>query len=310
MKAVDENQRLFLYLKGLEAEAFGKKASFSMNIWLILNDHKHMRKDKSIAFFSGGGLGIAVGIFMGLATSPTVGVVIGAIASSLAIFLGFGDGEHSHIKSIRIGAFGIMAAIFALLGVYIRANNLLSPSLESLKAQYMELGFEEQEALDFIKFKEFGILQEGWRMAGGDSTAGANQQSGRSLLFSSGAVTRSDCEKFDFNEFTSLKIILNNLSFLDESWKKMANEVQKQFSDEEEQRKILLFLSQFACDSRASELKCGDLSQLDDSSNNAQVLNTFNALGAIGKEVTSQSAQFSDQKKVLLLLANTLCNEN
>ena len=72
--------------------------------------------------------------------------------SSLAIFLGFGDGEHSQIKSLRIGAFGILAALSALLGVYIRANGLLSPSLESLKADYVALGYSEKEALEFIKF--------------------------------------------------------------------------------------------------------------------------------------------------------------
>lgn len=268
-----------------------------------------MDKNKLIAFFSGSGLGLAVGIFMGLTVSPVVGVVIGAIASSLAIFLGFGDGEHSQIKSIRIGAFGLVAALSALLGLYIRANNLLAPSLQQLKNDYMEVGFSEEEALSFLKFKEFGIIDESWRMAGGDSAALSTIQAGTSLLFNSARVSKDKCDKFEFDELTPLKIIVNNLSFLDDDWKKMTEEVIRNFPNEGDQRDILIFLSDYICDDRLNGTECTSLGQITDQTDLTIIIDAYKRLGPVGNQMVQRSSEFDQQKEILILLKSSLCDD-
>lgn len=268
-----------------------------------------MNRHNFIAFFSGAGLGLAVGLFMGLTVSPVVGVVIGAIASSLAIFLGFGDGEHTQIKSIRIGAFGLLAALGALAGLYIRSNNLLAPSLDQLKTEYTTLGFSEEEALSFIKFKEFGIIDESWKMAGGDSIAITKFQAGTSLLFNSGRVSPDKCDEFDFDENTSLKIIINNLSFLDDDWKAMTEEVVSRFKDENDQRETLLFLSNYICDGRLGSSQCTALKDINSNSTLESMVSAYEKLGPAGKEIVETSSQLSRQREVLGLLKNAFCHE-
>ncbi|MBO3697399.1 hypothetical protein [Roseivirga sp. E12] len=268
-----------------------------------------MDSNKRIAFFSGAGLGLTVGLFMGLTVSPVVGVVIGAIASSLAIFLGFGDGEHTQIKSIRIGAFGLIAALSALLGLYIRANNLLAPSLQQLKAEYIEVGFSEEEALSFLKFKEFGIIDESWRMAGGDSAAISTVQAGTSLLFNASRVSKEKCDKFEFDEFTPLKIIINNLTFLDDEWKIMTEEVIKNFPDEKDQRDILIFLSDYICDDRLNGAECSALNSINDQSDLPTVQQAFRSIGEVGNEIVNRSSELTRPMEILMLLKNTLCDD-
>lgn len=268
-----------------------------------------MNRHNLTAIFSGSGLGLAVGLFMGLSVSPIVGVVIGAIASSLAVFLGFGDEKHTSAKSLRIGAFGLAAALSAILGIYIRSHNLLSPSLDSLKSQYLELGFSEEEALSFIKFKEFGILNEDWNIAGGDSAALTRVNAGTSLLFSSGRVSRDKCDKFDFTEDTPLRVMINNLKFLDEDWKEMTEEVVEMYRDEDEQRAMLMFLSGYICDDRVDDSFGKELLKIDDQSNLRSISKAYMDIGSFGEEIVSEAAQLPDQKAALLLLKNALSHE-
>lgn len=123
-------------------------------------------KEALVALFSGAGIGLAIGVMMGLAVSPTVGVIIGTLASLLAVLLGLNDKHFTRAKGLRIGAFGFATVLGALFGIYIRAHNILSPGIEEQKAQYIRMGYTQKQALDFIAYKNFGILNEDWKMAG------------------------------------------------------------------------------------------------------------------------------------------------
>jgi hypothetical protein len=124
-------------------------------------------KGNLIALYSGAGIGllILIGVLMGLAVSPTVGIIIGALASSLAILLGLNDKHFSDAKAIRIGSFGFACVLGALMGIFIRTNSVLAPDVKAQFEKYLEVGFTNEQALDFIAYERFGILNKEWKMA-------------------------------------------------------------------------------------------------------------------------------------------------
>jgi hypothetical protein len=110
------------------------------------------------AFYGGGGIGLLFGVIMGTSITPTVATVLGALVAILSAVLGLNDSQFTHAKAVRIGSFGLACVLGAYIGLYVRSHNLLSPSLASLKAQYLEIGSSEKQALQFITYKEFGFF--------------------------------------------------------------------------------------------------------------------------------------------------------
>lgn len=107
-----------------------------------------------VSLFSGAGIGLMVGILLGLANSPMVGVLAGAVGAMLAAVLGLNDTHFTTAKGLRIGAFGIAVAIAAPAGLYARNHRLLHPTpamLADRKAEYLALGLEEEEVLDLLR---------------------------------------------------------------------------------------------------------------------------------------------------------------
>ena len=77
--------------------------------------------------FAGAGLGLLLGSVMGLSVTPVVAIVIGALTSVLAVFLGL-DGKGSltklpKVNAVRIGAFGFATVAGLALGLHVRINN-------------------------------------------------------------------------------------------------------------------------------------------------------------------------------------------
>lgn len=112
-----------------------------------------------LALYGGAGIGLLFGIIMGTSTTPTVATVLGALTTLLAGILGLNDQYFNNVKAVRIGSFGFACVIGAYTGLYVRSHNLLSPSPESMKAQYLRLGYSETQALELVTFKEFGFFQ-------------------------------------------------------------------------------------------------------------------------------------------------------
>jgi len=131
-------------------------------------------KGNWIAFYSGVGIGLLIGVLMGLAVSPTVGIIIGALASSLAILLGLNDAHFSDAKAIRIGSFGFACVLGALLGIFIRTNSLLAPDIKTQFQNYIDVGFTNEQALDFIAYERFGILNKEWKLYSSGSENGSS----------------------------------------------------------------------------------------------------------------------------------------
>ena len=104
----------------------------------------------TISIFSGAGIGLMVGLLLGLSANATVGIFIGAVGTGLAALLGLNDRHFSTAKGLRIGAFGVAAAVGAPGGIFIRDHGLVSPSLADIKAEYLALGFDTAQALEFL----------------------------------------------------------------------------------------------------------------------------------------------------------------
>lgn len=110
-----------------------------------------------LALFGGGGIGLLFGVIMGTTVTPVIGVMLGALTTVLAGILGLNDGNFNNTKSARIGAFGLLCVAGAYMGLYVRSHNLLAPSLTELKQNYLNAGFTEEQALNFMVIKEFGM---------------------------------------------------------------------------------------------------------------------------------------------------------
>ena len=197
-------------------------------------------KSNAIAIYSGSGIGLLIGVLMGLAVSPTVGVIIGALASILAVLLGLNDTQFSNAKAVRIGSFGFACVLGAFLGIFVRTHNLLSPSPQALLQTYTKLGFSEPEVRDFIAYKEFGILDEKWKMADTQivTTTGADgdkkssgetkitgslaRSSHASVLFSAD-VNLSSCHSLEDMETLPPTEIVSNFKMEEGAWSMMAS---------------------------------------------------------------------------------------
>jgi hypothetical protein len=80
--------------------------------------------------FAGTGVGLLLGSVIGLSVTPVVAMVVGALTSFLAVFLGL-DGKNStsllpKVNAIRIGAFGFATVAGLALGLHARVNNPLA----------------------------------------------------------------------------------------------------------------------------------------------------------------------------------------
>ncbi len=280
-----------------------------------------------IALYSGSGIGLLIGVLMGLAVSPTVGVIIGALSSILAVLLGLNDQHFGDAKAIRIGSFGFACVLGAFLGIFVRTNNLLSPGLEAQKKAYTQIGYSEKQALDFLAFKEFGILDEKWKMAGG-TTKGAEGGDAQvvsaeslaplqhaSVLFAA-EVDLSVCDELETTD-ASLppKEIINNFRFAGGFWASLADAVEKEL-DAKYQGKVLLAAKEVLCANQAEKIDdadCAKFANLSRISGLAELKSAFIKAGGIWKQFTDEIGNLNMneelEKTSLLILRDCLCEQ-
>ncbi len=92
--------------------------------------------------FAGAGIGLLLGTVLGLSTTPVVALVVGALSSLLAVFLGL-DGKQTTsrlpaVNAIRIGAFGFATVAGLALGLHVRINNPLASDPSRAMARWSE----------------------------------------------------------------------------------------------------------------------------------------------------------------------------
>ena len=114
------------------------------------------------AILNGMGVGLLLGLLLGLAVSPVVSGIIGTLSSLLVVLLGLNDKYLTIVKGLRIGSFGLFAVAGIVLGIYIRAHNLLSPTTVDLRTEYRAAGFDSTQSLYYVARRAFNDVPPGW----------------------------------------------------------------------------------------------------------------------------------------------------
>ncbi|KZN59734.1 hypothetical protein [Pseudoalteromonas luteoviolacea] len=278
-----------------------------------------------IALFGGAGIGLLFGVVMGTSVTPTVTMLLGALTTILAAILGLNDRHFNDAKAVRIGAFGVACVLGAYLGIYVRSHNLLAPSLKDLKGQYMAVGYTEQQALQLLTLKEFGLnlsqvspesypqktdsepLQGNEIPLVHDAQVARMNNQHSSLLFSA-AVEVSGCDELAYTDETlALDEVLNNFELTGGVWAQLAENVSSVYTTNE-QKGVLLATRDALCMSRDSIEHCPDgvtWSQLS-SLSSAQT-----KLGPNWQPIfdSISEAKITDEQKfsILKLTHHTLC---
>jgi hypothetical protein len=297
-----------------------------------------------LALFGGAGIGLLFGVIMGTSTTPTVATVLGALTTMLAGILGMNDKYFGNAKAVRIGAFGFSCVLGAYLGLFVRSHNLLSPTLVSLKKQYVELGFSEAQALDFIAQKEFGVslaaltgqqpvaavntapIAEGETVVVGTtviaaavspvvpSIAAQIHQQHSSLLFSS-PVDLSSCDELEGTDDTlPLDEVINNFELTGDMWETASLLATEQLTPAQ-QKGVMLATKDAICssgkidDGACEQMKA--LAQQLERSDYPSLVAQFNRLDqswqSLSLSVDQQTLSEADKQQALFLIINTLC---
>jgi hypothetical protein len=276
-----------------------------------------------ISFYSGSGIGLLIGVLMGIAVSPTVGIIIGTLSSTLAVLLGLNDKHFSNAKAMRIGSFGFACVLGVFLGIFMRTHNVLSPSIQEMKKEYTDVNYKEPQALDFIAFKEFGILNKDWRMAAssGDSTSGGGKINTSNLtqirhagvLYAANVNMDACDELINTDEHLKTDQIITNFKLTGGFWKNLAISVEKNL-DEPDQKIVLLAIKDEICSAESAKVtdgECGKLTNIDETSSLNDIKTEFKKLGgiwwALAQKIDSLKINDAVKIKSLLLLKNCLC---
>jgi len=276
-----------------------------------------------ISFYSGSGIGLLIGVLMGIAVSPTVGVIIGTLSSTLAVLLGLNDKHFSNAKAIRIGSFGFACVIGVFLGIFLRTHNVLSPSVKDMKEEYTNVKFTEKQALDFIAYKEFGILNKDWKMAAssGDTSSGKGKISTGNLaqikhagvLFAAHVNMDACDELINTDEQLSTEQVINNFKLTGGFWKNLAISAEKKL-DVKDQKVILLAIMDETCSAESAKVKdseCVNLGDISEGTPLKNIIKSFSDVGGIWKALALRidSLKLDDSTKIksLILLKDCLC---
>jgi len=188
-----------------------------------------------LALFSGIGIGLLVGVLMGTTVEPVVSIVVGALASGLALLLGLNDQHFGNAKALRIGSFGIACIVGSYLGIHVRSHDLLSPpqpGMAEQKAEYIELGFSEREALDFIAYEKFGIRNPAWAISDAAEAAAEQKRKATASQLFGAEVNLGKCGELESTHADlSLRDAVGNYMIAGGVWKSLAISVRDEIGD-------------------------------------------------------------------------------
>lgn len=164
--------------------------------------------------FAGAGVGLLLGTVMGLTTTPVVAVVVGALTSLLAVFLGL-DGKASKlpaVNAVRIGAFGFATVVGLGLGLHVRINNPLAVSPE-VAMQKWQQAFPENPTLarQMMVYERSAIRPASLSFAEGEAdevVVDTALASGKQALLFSGLSEFDACSRLDPLRFGSADQVL------------------------------------------------------------------------------------------------------
>ncbi len=172
------------------------------------------KESNFIHIFAGASIGLVIGVMAGMSASPVVSIIITAFVGLLAAFLGLQDGGKApaeteaqaakirnqiKMNGLRAASVGLGCVVGILLGVFIRANDVLSLSLEERVTKWTKAGYSKEQALQFVVYEKLAILPEGKQVQVTEVQKTANA-AGSTVLFASVAEAEL-CSKFRVADF-------------------------------------------------------------------------------------------------------------
>ena len=295
-----------------------------------------------LSAFGGAGIGLLFGVIMGTSVTPTVATVLGALTAILTSILGLNDSQFSDAKAARIGSFGFACVIGAYTGLFVRSHNVLSPSLMSLKHEYIAIGFSNDQALNYISQKEFGVMiQYSGTDVGLDDSVDADLDDGpgsrlvapdrqsivnhpivnqqitnqhSSLLFSA-PVELSGCDEVIYTDDSlPLDEVINNFELTGDVWEELALYVVQEVPPSL-QKRILLTTKDAVCSldgvDGVEESSCAEIEATLAGSGLIDTLVTVSEYSPAWDKIvmTIDSVDLTDDEKILSLTLShlTLC---
>lgn len=292
---------------------------------------ENSRLNMFTSFFNGLGVGLLLGLLLGLAVSPVVSAIIGTLSSLLVVLLGLKENYLNAVKSIRIGSFGLFCVIGILLGMYIRSNNALAPSLQSLYDEYTAMGFSEKEARDFIAYQEFDLIPSEWtRKAGEENNTSADsgeagqrtivagdnvQAKKRSNVLYSSELDAGQCYVLESsNSGMSFADIQTNFEVAGGTWKELATDIDPSLPENVKSTALLLLRDIFCSSGNSGKvkIKCVNFQDISASGSLSDIKNTLKSSGEIWNKIVSEVDRKIDskyQKQLYLSLTKILCHD-
>ncbi|NQZ10292.1 MAG: hypothetical protein HRT35_24330 [Algicola sp.] len=184
---------------------------------------KEKQTSLKLSLFGGAGIGLLFGMLLGINTTPTIVTVIGSLTTLLAAMLGLNDAHFNNAKAVRLGAFGFVCVLGSCVGIFIRTHNLLSPSLMSLKSNYIALGYSERQALSFI-----------------GQTKGEQVAKQHSSMLFSANVSLTGCDELSLTDDSlPLDEIINNFKLTGGIWQKLMSNAIENIPPELQKKRLL-----------------------------------------------------------------------
>jgi hypothetical protein len=118
--------------------------------------------NKYAEFTVGAGIGALVGLLVGLSTATVMGSIISALAAILAAALGLRQTNQEDFspQPFRLMGFGMFATLALLIGLHLRVQDYMAPSIESRVSEWELAGYEEDIARAYAAFQILGIKPE------------------------------------------------------------------------------------------------------------------------------------------------------
>jgi hypothetical protein len=169
-------------------------------------------------------MGLLVGFLIGLSITPVVGSVIAALTALLGAFLGLTDrltasSEHGDGKPWRVAAFGLACSVGVVLGITVRANNLLVSSPKARVAAWTDAGFSGDRARELVTYSEFGLRPS--NATAEDDKRGVGPQSG--VLF---GASEADCTQLRREAYGTNADRHRAFTIFGGQWKTLADSVE------------------------------------------------------------------------------------
>src|SRR5580658_8293616 len=112
---------------------------------------------------AGIGVNALVGLVMGLSTSPVTSTILGSLSAGLLVLLGLTsprDGGGPSQQSVSVAAFGFSCAVLLTVGVYLRAHNVLAPSLDDQDSRLRSTFPDASQRRRILLFENYGLLAQ------------------------------------------------------------------------------------------------------------------------------------------------------